>query len=146
MNRFFLPVLLLLGACTFELSGSGTPLEVVVSEYPAEVARGGSFEVTVDVLRVTEPLEVAVTKPEGVEVAETVGPSYAVLTVAVGAEVPPTAQTVTVELRSGEARAQLALGFTVTGEVGASGVGEPGVRRPRVFRDGAAPRPAGEVP
>lgn len=123
MNRSLLPLLLLLGACTFELSGSGTPLEVVVSEYPAEVARGDTFEVTVDVLAVTEPLEVAVTKPEGIEVAEKVGASYAVLTVAVGAEVPEAAQTVAVELRSGEAHAQLALGFTVTGEGGVDDLG-----------------------
>ena len=126
MSRTVLATLLLLGACTFELSGSGTPLEVVVSDYPAEMARGETFEVTVDVLRVTEPLEVAVTKPEDVEVAETVGPSYAVLTVAVGAEVPEAAQTVTVELRSGEARAQLALGFTVTGEGGVDDFGTSG--------------------
>ena len=126
MKRLFLASLLLLGACTFELSGSGTPLEVVVSDYPAEVARGEAFEVTIDVLRVTEPLEVAVTPPEGIKVAETVGPSYAALTVAVGAEVPPIAQTVTVELRSGEARAQLALGFTVTGEGGVDDLGASG--------------------
>lgn len=123
MNRLLAAPLLLLGACTFELPGGGSPLEVVVSDYPSEVARGDAFEVTVDVLAVTEPLEVAVTPPEGVEVAETVGASYAVLTVAVGAEVPEAAQTVAVALRSGEANAQLALGFTVTGEGGVDDLG-----------------------
>ena len=112
----FIGVLLLLGACTFELTGNGEPLRVEVSEYPATVPQGGSFEVFVDVLSVTEPLEVSVSPPEEISVEETIGGSYVLLAVTVPATTPPTTHTITVDLRSGTAKAQLALGFAVTPE------------------------------
>lgn len=111
MTRLVLIALVLLGGCTFERGGVAT-LKVVVSDYPSEVRQGDTFEVLIDVLNIDEPLELNVTAPEGVSVAETIGASFAVLTVSVE-EAEPTVQTLLVDLASGERRTTLNLGFTV---------------------------------
>lgn len=128
MRRAVILTLLLLGACTFDLGGRGNPLTVEVSEYPVTVPQDGFFEVLIDVLNVTDQLEVAVTPPEEITVAETVGGSYVVLGVTVPAGTTPKAHTITVALRSGESATELALGFTVTEEEG--GVDDPGAPGP----------------
>lgn len=114
MRRLLLATLLLLSACTFDLRGSGEPLRVEVSEYPETVPQGGSFEVFVDVLSVTERLEVALVPLEGVGVDETIGGSYVLLAVSAAEDIQPDTYTLTVNLKSGTATSQLALGFTVT--------------------------------
>lgn len=112
MTRIVLLTLLLLGGCTFELGGAAT-LKVVVSDYPSEVAQGDTFEVLIDVLNIDEPLELNVTAPEGISVAETIGASFAVLNVLVE-EAEPTVQTILIDIVSGERRTTVNLGFTVT--------------------------------
>lgn len=116
MKHLLLAVLLLLNACTFDLRGDGEPLRVEVSVYPETVPQGGSFEVFVDVLSVTEPLEVAVVPPEEVSVDETIGGSYVRLDVSAAEDAPPGTYTLTVDLKSGTAASQLALGFSITPE------------------------------
>lgn len=113
---FFLAVCLT--ACAFDLGGSGNPLTVEVSEYPDTVVQGAVFDVFIDILNVTERLEVAVVPPEGVGVEETVGGSYVLLKVSVPEDAAPGAQTITVDLRSGASTTRLALGFTVTDREG----------------------------
>lgn len=114
MNRLLFASLLLLGACTFDLRGSGETLKLEVSEYSETLPQGETFEVFVDVLSVTEPLEVSVVPLEEINVDETVGGSYVLFEVTALDGAPPGTQTLTVNLRSGTASSQLALGFTVT--------------------------------
>lgn len=111
MTRVLLLTLLLLGGCTFERGGAAA-LKVVVSDYPNDVKQGESFEVLIDVLNIDEPLELNVTAPDGVTVAETIGASFAVLNVSVE-EAEPTVQTILIDLASGERRTTVNLGFTV---------------------------------
>lgn len=114
MNRILIAFLLLLNACTFDLRGSGDPLKIEVSKYSETVPQGGTFEVFIDVLSVTDPLEVAVVPLEEISVDETVGGSYALLKVTALDSASPGTQTLKVNLRSGAATSQLALGFSVT--------------------------------
>ena len=114
MNRILLLALFLLGGCTFEKGGTAA-LKVVISNYPAEVAQGESFEILIDVLNIDEALELNVNAPEGITVAETIGASFAVLAVSVG-EAEPNVQTILVDLAAGQRKTTVNLGFTVTEE------------------------------